>query len=53
MFVFFGWFALAVFGVSLQILGRMGELFKGYEDLCGLEVTLQGASVAPAAAAAR
>jgi methane/ammonia monooxygenase subunit C len=37
MFVFFGWFALAVFGVSLQILARMGELFKGYEDLCGLE----------------
>jgi methane/ammonia monooxygenase subunit C len=39
MFVFFGWFALAVFGVSLQILARMGELFKGYEDLCGLEAT--------------
>jgi methane/ammonia monooxygenase subunit C len=39
MFVFFGWFALAVFGVSLQILGRVGELYKGYEDLCGLEVT--------------
>jgi methane/ammonia monooxygenase subunit C len=37
MFVFFGWFALAVFGVSLQILGRVGELYKGYEDLCGLE----------------
>jgi methane/ammonia monooxygenase subunit C len=37
MFVFFGWFALAVFGVSLQILSRVGELFKGYEDLCGLE----------------
>jgi|GEM_PF-5969414 hypothetical protein len=25
-FVFFGWFSLAVFGVSLQILGRVGEL---------------------------
>jgi methane/ammonia monooxygenase subunit C len=37
MFVFFGWFALAVFGVTLQILGRVGELYKGYEDLCGLE----------------
>jgi len=24
--VFFGWFSLAVFGVSLQILGRVGEL---------------------------
>jgi methane/ammonia monooxygenase subunit C len=37
MFVFFGWFALAVFGVSLQILSRIGELFRGYEDLCGLD----------------
>ena len=33
MFVFFGWFSLAVFGVALQILGRVGELCKGYEDL--------------------
>jgi methane/ammonia monooxygenase subunit C len=39
MFVFFGWFALAVFGVTLQILGRMAELYKGQEDLCGLEPT--------------
>jgi len=37
MFVFFGWFSLAVFGVSLQILGRLGELCKGYEDVIGLE----------------
>jgi len=37
MFVFFGWFSLAVFGVSLQILGRVGELCKGYEDVVGLE----------------
>jgi methane/ammonia monooxygenase subunit C len=37
MFVFFGWFSLAVFGVALQILGRVGELAKGYEDLVGLE----------------
>jgi methane/ammonia monooxygenase subunit C len=37
MFVFFGWFSLAVFGVSLQIIGRIGELIKGYEDVVGLE----------------
>ena len=37
-FVFFGWFSLAVFGVSLQILGRVAELCKGYEDLLGLEL---------------
>jgi methane/ammonia monooxygenase subunit C len=37
MFVFFGWFTLAIFGVSLQVLGRIGELIKGYEDLVGLE----------------
>jgi methane/ammonia monooxygenase subunit C len=37
MFVFFGWFALAVFGVSLQILGRVKELCTGYEDVVGLE----------------
>jgi methane/ammonia monooxygenase subunit C len=36
-FVFFGWFSLAVSGVSLQILGRVAELCKGYEDLLGLE----------------
>jgi methane/ammonia monooxygenase subunit C len=39
MFVFFGWFTLAIFGVSLQILGRIGELLKGYEDVIGLEPT--------------
>jgi methane/ammonia monooxygenase subunit C len=37
MFVFFGWFMLSVFGVSLQILGRIKELLVGYEDLVGLE----------------
>jgi hypothetical protein len=37
MFVFFGWFSLAVASVSLQILGRPGELAKGYEDVLGLE----------------
>jgi len=26
MFVFFGWFSLAVFGVALQIIGRVQEL---------------------------
>jgi methane/ammonia monooxygenase subunit C len=26
-----------VFGVALQILGRVGELCKGYEDLLGVE----------------
>jgi len=30
-FVFFGWFALAVFGVTLQVLGRVIELSKDYE----------------------
>jgi methane/ammonia monooxygenase subunit C len=30
-FVFFGWFALAVFGTALQILGRVVELSKEYE----------------------
>jgi methane/ammonia monooxygenase subunit C len=30
-FVFFGWFALAVFGVTLQILGRIQELCAGDE----------------------
>ena len=37
MFVFFGWFSLAVFGVSLQILGRVQELCKGYESLLEIE----------------
>ncbi len=32
-FVFFGWFALAIFGVSLQILGRIKELFAADEDV--------------------
>jgi methane/ammonia monooxygenase subunit C len=32
-FVFFGWFSLGIFGVSLQILGRMQELCAGCEDL--------------------
>jgi methane/ammonia monooxygenase subunit C len=31
-FVFFGWFALAVFGVSLQVLGRVIELSKEFEQ---------------------
>ena len=35
-FVFFGWMALAVFGVTLQILGRIKELCVGYEDVVGL-----------------
>jgi methane/ammonia monooxygenase subunit C len=39
MFVFFGWFSLAVFGVSLQILGRVKELCAGYEDVLGVEAT--------------
>jgi methane/ammonia monooxygenase subunit C len=39
MFVFFGWFSLAVFGVTLQIHGRMMELAQGHEDLVGLEAT--------------
>jgi methane/ammonia monooxygenase subunit C len=37
MFVFFGWFTLAIFGVSLQIFGRIMELCAGYEDVVGLE----------------
>ncbi|HET6377051.1 MAG TPA: bacterial ammonia monooxygenase, subunit AmoC [Methylocella sp.] len=36
-FVFFGWFSLAVFGVALQILGRVRELCAGNEDVLGLE----------------
>nr|WP_084143982.1 methane monooxygenase/ammonia monooxygenase subunit C [Methylocapsa acidiphila] len=31
-FVFFGWFALALFGVSLQILGRIRELLADDES---------------------
>ncbi|MDQ6703647.1 MAG: methane monooxygenase/ammonia monooxygenase subunit C, partial [Pseudomonadota bacterium] len=37
MFVFFGWFSLAVFGVTLQLLGRVVELAHGHEELLGLE----------------
>jgi methane/ammonia monooxygenase subunit C len=37
MFVFFGWFTLATFGVSLQMMGRIKELLAGYEDVVGLE----------------
>jgi methane/ammonia monooxygenase subunit C len=37
MFVFFGWFSLAVFGVTLQILDCIMELSKGYEDVPDLE----------------
>ena len=33
-FVFFGWMALAVFGVTLQILQRLKELYVGYEADC-------------------
>ncbi len=36
-FVFFGWFSLAAFGVTLLILGRLKELCAGYEDVLGLE----------------
>ena len=32
-FAFFGWFSLGVFGVSLQILGRIQELCAGHDDL--------------------
>ena len=35
-FVFFGWFSLAAFGVSLLILGRLQELCSGYEDVLGI-----------------
>jgi methane/ammonia monooxygenase subunit C len=31
-FVFFGWTALAIFGVILVSLDRLRELFKGFED---------------------
>ena len=38
-FVFFGWFALAVFGVSLQILGRLREVIiaNGLEQKCAFQ----------------
>jgi methane/ammonia monooxygenase subunit C len=39
MFVFFGWFSLAVFGVALQIIGRIQELCAGNEDVLGVEAT--------------
>ena len=35
-FVFFGWFSLSVFGVSLLIIGRIRELSSGYEDVLGI-----------------
>jgi methane/ammonia monooxygenase subunit C len=34
--VFFGWFALAVFGVTCLIHGRLLEFCSGYEDLFGI-----------------
>jgi serine/threonine protein kinase len=34
--VFFGWFSLAAFGVSLLIIGRILELSSGYEDIFGI-----------------
>ncbi|HXW72709.1 MAG TPA: methane monooxygenase/ammonia monooxygenase subunit C [Methylocella sp.] len=34
-FVFFGWFALAIFGVALLIINRLGELCAGFDDLFG------------------
>jgi len=34
-FVFFGWFSLAAFGVSLLIIGRILEVSSGYEDIFG------------------
>lgn len=40
-FVFFGWFSLAAFGVSLQILGRLVELGAG-----DAEMALAGSSIA-------
>ena len=35
-YVFFSWFSLGIFGVSLLILGRIQELCSGYEDLFGV-----------------
>jgi methane/ammonia monooxygenase subunit C len=34
--VFFGWFSLGIFGVSLQIFTRMQELCSGHEQLFGI-----------------
>jgi methane/ammonia monooxygenase subunit C len=42
MFVFFGWFSLAVFGVTLQILGRFTELCANEENLFATESPKQG-----------
>ena len=51
-FVFFGWMALAVFGVSLQILQRLHELYAGYEKDCIFQIEAEAPKVvAPAAAA--
>jgi methane/ammonia monooxygenase subunit C len=35
-FVFFGWFFLSMFGVSLLIIGRIRELSSGHEDVLGV-----------------
>lgn len=45
-FVFFGWMALAIFGVVLQILGRLRELCatSGFEDACVFD---EGGALAP------
>jgi methane/ammonia monooxygenase subunit C len=52
-FVFFGWMALAVFGVTLQILHRLRELYVGYEADCEFRPEEESASTsAPAAGAA-
>lgn len=48
-FVFFGWMALAVFGVSLQILQRLRELYAGYESDCEFKVEADALAIpAPA-----
>jgi methane/ammonia monooxygenase subunit C len=39
-FVFFGWFSLAVFGVSLQILGRLVELSSGDARIASAESSI-------------
>jgi methane/ammonia monooxygenase subunit C len=41
-FVFFGWFALAVFGVSLQVLGRLRELGTGEEEVVLAPAKVEG-----------
>ncbi|GEO42668.1 hypothetical protein SAE02_68160 [Skermanella aerolata] len=57
-FVFFGWMALAVFGVTLQILDRVRELAVGYVQDCTFDETaavaatgqtIEGAAVPKAA----